>query len=270
MKREAGNGFAGTRYPVVLVHGAAIRDTFFLRSFGKIDRKLRELGYDVRVADTDGFGTVENNAIALEKQISEIVRETGCGKVNLIAHSKGGLDSRYMIERLGGGASIATLTTLCTPHRGSPIASAILRSPRWILRIYAFFINLAYRIIGDKNPDSLRVCEELRRLDNGEKSAEPIPGIYCQSFSSTVRKGARKNDFVMSIPLAFSRYYEKSAETDGLVPRDSAFFGVYRGDCTDGSVSHSEIIDFMTGREKKEKIYAFYAELCRELSLMGF
>ncbi|MBR5767651.1 MAG: hypothetical protein IKX86_03105 [Clostridia bacterium] len=257
-----------TRYPVVLVHGAAIRDTFFLRSFGKIDKKLRSEGFDVRVADTDGFGTVESNAAALLEQIEKFSEESG--KVNVIAHSKGGLDTRYMIENLGSGDRIASLTTLCTPHRGSPIASAILRSPRWILKIIAFFINTFYRICGDKKPDSLTVCEELKRLDSGEKSAAPLPGIYCQSFSSTFRKGARKNDFVMRIPYEFSHYYEKSADTDGLVPRDSAIFGVYRGDCLEGSVSHSEIIDFMTGREKKEKVYSFYAEICRELAEMGF
>ena len=258
-----------TRYPVLLIHGAAIRDTFFLRSFGGIDKALRAEGYDVSVADTDGFGTVEGNAKMLLGQIERLAEEGG-GKVNVIAHSKGGLDVRFLIENLGAGDKIASLTTLCTPHRGSPIASAILKSPRWILKIIAFFIDTFYRICGDKRPDSLTVCEELKRPDSGEKSAAPIPGIYCQSFSSTYRKGARKNDFVMRIPYAFSHYFEKNSETDGLVPRDSSVFGIYRGDCLDGSISHSEIIDFMTGREKKEKVFSFYSEICRELSEMGF
>ena len=79
-----------------------------------------------------------------------------------------------------------------------------------------------------------------------------------------------KNDFVMRIPLHFSRYYEKNTETDGLVPRDSTIFGIYRGDCLNGSVSHSEIIDFMTGKEIKVKVHAFYAALAGELAQMGF
>ena len=49
----------------------------------------------------------------------------------------------------------------------------------------------------------------------------------------------------------------------------SAIFGIYRGDCMDDSVSHTEIVDFMVRHKKREKIYAFYTELCRELVRAG-
>ena len=138
------------------------------------------------------------------------------------------------------------------------------------MKFLAFFINLYYRVFGDKHPDCLTVCGQLQRTGYGEEAAVSIPGVYCQSFSSTVKKDAEKNDFVMRIPLHFSRYYEKNTETDGLVPRDSTIFGIYRGDCLNGSVSHSEIIDFMTGKEVKAKVHAFYAALVDELAKMGF
>ncbi|MCQ5134484.1 esterase/lipase family protein, partial [Coprococcus eutactus] len=51
-------------------------------------------------------------------RIKQIIQETGCGKVNLIAHSKGGLDSRYAISMLGMAPYVASLTTINTPHRG--------------------------------------------------------------------------------------------------------------------------------------------------------
>ncbi|MBP5665650.1 MAG: hypothetical protein J6X87_05160 [Clostridia bacterium] len=270
MDSDFKTGIMKTKYPVVLVHGAGIRDTFFLRSFGNIDKELRKLGYDVTVANTDAFGTVESNAEMLRPQILKMIEDRGCEQVNIIAHSKGGLDSRYMVERYEMGDKVASLTTLCTPHKGSPIASEILNSPLWFLKFLAFFINLYYRIFGDKNPDCLTVCGQLQRTGYGEEAAVSIPGVYCQSFSSTVKKNAEKNDFVMRIPLHFSRYYEKNTETDGLVPRDSTIFGIYRGDCLNGSVSHSEIIDFMTGKEVKAKVHAFYAALVDELAKMGF
>ena len=74
----------------------------------------------------------------------------------------------------------------------------------------------------------------------------------------------------MSIPLAFSRWLEKNHITDGLVPKDSAIFGNYRGDCVDGSVSHTEIVDFMVADKKRDKIYAFYSALCEELVNAGY
>ncbi|MBO4770607.1 MAG: hypothetical protein J5563_07505 [Clostridia bacterium] len=258
-----------TRYPILLVHGAGIKNTFFTKAFGDIDRILRIQGHDVYESGCDGFGTVENNAEQIRAEIQDILVRTGADKVNIIAHSKGGLDSKYMIERLRMQDSVASLTTLCTPHGGSPIASGILRAPMWILRIIAFFLDLFFRILGDKHPDSFAVCGQLRRTDAATDTMG-IEGVYCQSFSSTVKKHAKKNDFVMSIPLAFSRYFEKNADTDGLVPRESAMYGIYRGDCLDGSVSHTEIIDFMVSKSKKDKIYAFYSSLCEELVNMGF
>ncbi|MBR6426818.1 MAG: hypothetical protein IKS28_03220 [Clostridia bacterium] len=258
-----------TKYPILLVHGAGIKNTVFTKAFGNIDRILRIQGFEVCESNCDTFGTVENNAEQIKAEITDILEKTGADKVNIIAHSKGGLDSKYMIERLGMQGSVASLTTLCTPHGGSPIASGILKAPEWLLKIIAFFLNLFFRIAGDRYPDSFAVCMQLKRTDAATDTMG-IDGVYCQSFSSTVKKHEKKNDFVMSIPLAFSRYFEKNAETDGLVPRSSAIYGIYRGDCIDGSVSHTEIIDFMVSKSKKDKIYAFYSSLCEELVNMGF
>lgn len=46
-------------------------------------------------------------------------------KVHLIAHSMGGLDARYAIHH-NLGKKVASLTTIGTPHHGSPIANAVL------------------------------------------------------------------------------------------------------------------------------------------------
>ena len=54
----------------------------------------------------------------IKKKILEVIEKTGCEKVNIIAHSKGGLDSRYAISILGMDKYTASLTTISTPHRG--------------------------------------------------------------------------------------------------------------------------------------------------------
>ena len=72
---------------------------------------------------------------------------------------------------------------------------------------------------------------------------------------------------VIYMPLVL--FIEKGRITDGLVPRDSAIFGKYRGDCVDGSISHTEIVDFMVRDKKRDKIFAFYSALCEELANAG-
>ena len=259
-----------TRYPIVLVHGLAMRDTFFMKSWGKIDRILRIQGYTVFKSSADAFGTVENNAAQLKAEILSFLQETGAEKVNIIAHSKGGLDAKYMIRELDMASKTASLTTLCTPHRGSPIASFIMRFPKFAVKYAAFWINTAYRILGDSKPDSYTACQELMQTDSLETETLNIAcGVLCQSYSAAIKKESGKRDFVMTIPHMFSRFIDKDSVTDGLVPRDSAIFGQYRGDCLDGSVSHTEIVDFMVHDSKRDKIFAFYSALCDELAEAG-
>jgi len=258
-----------TKYPIILVHGIAIKDIAFIKSFGMIDRILRIEGFKVIKSRIDSFGSIENNAEILKNEIKKLIEESGCGKVNIIAHSKGGLDAKYMIEELEMGEQVASLTTLCTPHKGSPIASGILKLPRFVLKFIAFWVNFWYRIFGDKRPDSLKVCEQLAAVDSIEEETFKVGGdIYCQSYSTTLEKSS--DDFIMGIPLMFSRYFEKDKRSDGLVSTGSAAFADYKGDAVEGSVSHSEIIDFMVAEKKRDKIFAFYSSICEDLKERGF
>ena len=257
-----------TKYPIVLVHGLAMKSLPFLHAFGRIDRILRIQGYTVFVSRVDGFGSVENNARQLKEELLQLLKETGAAKVNIIAHSKGGLDAKYMMSSLGMRERVASFTTLCTPHAGSPVASFLLRFPPGLLRYAAFWVDLFYRVAGDRHPDSLTACRQLRRVPEREETE--LPGVFCQSFSAAITDKEKHVDFVMGIPALLSRMIEKDSSTDGFVPRDSAAFGRYRGDCIDGSVSHTEIIDFMVRDKYRDRVFAFYSALCEELAKMGF
>ena len=256
-----------TKYPLLLVHGIVLKDVHFFKAFGKIESILTQHGYTVSTSRTDGFGSIENNAAQLKEHIEEILRKTGAEKINLIAHSKGGLDSRYMIDKLGMRDKVASVTFLCTPHKGSPVATMIDGLPRPIKGIIAGVLNAEYRIFGDKNPDALTVCRQLRHAPDGLLDhSDNYDGIFLQSYSTTLKRS--RDDFVMGIPLRFSHYLGDTV-SDGLVSAESSKFANYRGNCTDDSVSHSEIVDFMTRKQKKEKIYAFYLSLCKELAERG-
>ncbi len=257
-----------TKYPIVLVHGIALKDFLFLKAFGRIEKMLKAEGYEVYTSHIDSFGTTDTNSEQLHREITEILEKTGCGKVNIIAHSKGGLDSKKMILRYEMEGRVASLTTLCTPHKGSPIATGILKFPRPMLKFVAFWINFWYRLSGDKCPNSYEVCRELALIDSVEKSTRDFSDkVYCQSYSTILEKS--KDDFVMGIPLVFSHYFERDKASDGLVSSESSEFGKYQGR-VEGSISHSEIVDFMAKKSKEEKIFGFYTSLCEELAQKGF
>ncbi len=258
-----------TKYPIILVHGIMLKDFGRFKAFGRIEENLKAQGYTVYTSDADGFGTIEGNAAQLKAQIQRILSKTGAEKVNLIAHSKGGLDSRYMIEHLDMKSRVASLTCISTPHKGSVIATKLYALPRPIKALVAFWLTFWYRIFGDKDPQVLTVCKQLSNTPDGTLlyfDDTPHEGIFVQSYSTTLERST--DDFVMGIPLYFSRRYE-NIPSDGLVSQASSQYGEYRGDCTDGSVSHSEIVDFMAKKKKKEKIYGFYLSLCEDLAQRG-
>ena len=258
-----------TKYPIVLVHGIMLKDVLFVKAFGKIEKRLKENGFSVHTADHDGMGSIENNARQLKSFIEGVLSSEGAEKVNIIAHSKGGLDSLYMINNLDTSDKVASITFLCTPHKGSVIADKLYSLPKIVRGPLVFWFNLFYRMFGDESPDALTVCRQLCTSPDGilALDEEKSGGIFMQSFSSKME--SHKDDFLMSIPHVISHYYS-SGETDGLVSTDSSKFALYRGHCIEESVSHSEIVDFMTKKDKKEKIYAFYTELCTELSQLGY
>ena len=257
-----------TKYPIILAHGIAAKQLRILNAFGKIGQKLEKAGYKVYIADTDGFGKVETNAEQLKEFINKVLTECRVDKVNIIAHSKGGLDSKYMITNLGMEEHVASLTTLCTPHKGSIIASKIWDLPSPIKKICAFYIDSFYRIFcGDKHPDSMSACQQLRQVDQSEETVQFCYNVYCQSYSAGIDH--IKDCFIMALPMKISKYFEVM-DNDGMVSENSSKFGNYRGRCLDIPVSHCQIIDLFSKKSQKEKIYAFYTKICEELSEMGY
>ena len=256
------------KYPVILVHGLAIKNYKFIKSFGNIEKILKENGFKVYTSNQDGFGSIRNNAIQLKVEINKIIEKEQCEKVNIIAHSKGGLDIKYMIEELNMVDKVASFTTLCTPFKGSSFASLLLKLPNFIKKFIAFFLNFWYRIFKDRNPDALKACEELKKVDHLEIETLKVPNtIYCQSYSSILMHS--HDDFIMGIPHKFTIYHEQEPN-DGLVSESSSKFGEYKGTAIDDSISHRDIVDFYPSKKKKEKIYNFYIELCKELEDLGF
>ena len=108
---------------VLFVHGLAGTGAGFwpmrlwLRACG-IDRQLV---YDYpTVGLRRRTGTVESMAIALQREIDARVRG---GRIDVVAHSMGGLVARTWIQLLGGHRRVDRLVTLATPHAGTENAA---------------------------------------------------------------------------------------------------------------------------------------------------
>ena len=258
-----------TKYPIILVHGIMIKDVGRLRAFGRIEKALKKEGFTVYSAPTEAFGNIEYNADILQRYVDKILARHDVEKVNIIAHSKGGLDSIYMINNLGMADKVASLTAVSTPFKGSVISTRLLcRWPKFLIKMTAFLLNTFFRILGDKKPNALLATEQVSEKALRENPITLPEGVYCQSYSSTLKRG--RDDLIMAIPLHMSKK-EGQTETDAVIHKQSAIFGDYKGECVAGeSFSHAQIIDFLTPKKKSLKIRCFYVNICKSLSTNGY
>ncbi|KAF9581016.1 hypothetical protein BGW38_002120 [Lunasporangiospora selenospora] len=83
-----------------------------------IQKALVKLGAKVIVTGVPRTGAIKKRAEDLHKMLSTSMEGMS---VNFLAHSMGGLDCRYLISHIHDrNYHVNSLTTLSTPHRGSP------------------------------------------------------------------------------------------------------------------------------------------------------
>lgn len=114
---------AGTGIGIVLAHGLGGSVDSFDPA---IVAALQADGYYVLRDSVPGVDAVATRAAILATQIDAFVTTNNLAAVHIIAHSMGGLDSRYLLSTLRRGKAVKSLTTLSTPHRGSPLADIAL------------------------------------------------------------------------------------------------------------------------------------------------
>lgn len=120
-------GCRGAPYPIVLAHGMAGWEKIGpVNYFFNVASDLRARGETVIESQVPPFESSAVRAGYLGRAIDEALTATGACRVNVIAHSQGGLDGRYVISTLHYGDRVASLTTVSTPHQGTPIAEAAL------------------------------------------------------------------------------------------------------------------------------------------------
>jgi len=104
-------------YPIIIHHGFAGGHGGVFAYTGVVDA-LRGQATVVQT-QVPPFDAIAVRAAELQRIVDDTLRTTGAAKVNIIAHSLGGLDARHLISVMGYGDRVASLTTISTPHQGT-------------------------------------------------------------------------------------------------------------------------------------------------------
>ncbi|OCF74844.1 triacylglycerol lipase [Kwoniella mangroviensis CBS 8886] len=238
-------------------------------------RGIREVlesnGTEVLIARVPATSSIKDRAKILEEVISE--KYPG-REVNLIGHSMGGLDCRYLISELKPKAfRPISLTTISTPHRGSPFADYVIDN-----------------VIGrDRLPTMLSLIETLRLPHTGDGTAFSALGTHSmKEFNAQVldREDVSYYSWGASVePGLFDTFrwphsviLAKEGPNDGLVSVHSAMWGEYRGTLV--GVNHLDLVGWVntvrytlagwTGKPIAFKPATFYLEVADYLAEQGF
>ena len=262
-----------TKYPILLVHGIFFRDFDKINYWGRIPEELVKNGATIYYGNHSSSLAVKDSAEELAKRIKEIVKETNCEKVNVIAHSKGGLDTRYAISNLGMDKYIASLTMINTPNHGCLFADYLMtKAPNKLKKQVSSSYNFALKKLGDTEPDFIAGVTDLTHPKTEElnKKMKDSKNVYYQAFGSVLNHPINGR-FPFNLTNAYVKQFD--GKNDGLVgiesfPIDKNFTLIetpYRR-----GISHGDIVDINRENIKGFDVREFYVELVKNLKEKGY
>ncbi|KAJ6147345.1 hypothetical protein N7497_009327 [Penicillium chrysogenum] len=265
------------KYPVVLAHGLLGFDELRLAGpylpgvqyWRGIKEALTARGVEVITATVPPSSSIEARAEQLARSIEAEAR----GKdVNIIAHSMGGLDSRYMISHIRPEEfKVLSLTTIASPHRGSSVADYVLD------QIGADRLPQIYYALNRLSVETGAFAQLTRKYmtETFNPNTPDVDDVRYFSYGAAVEP---------SIWSAFRLSHRVLAEiegpNDGLVSVSSSRWGGdagYKG--TLMGVSHLDLINWsnrlkwlvgeVTGNKRKFNAIAFYLDIADMLAKEG-
>jgi triacylglycerol lipase len=188
--------------------------------FRDVKAHVEAQGHETVFPDVPPLDTCEKRAIPLAEQI---IQRYPTGNIHIIAHSMGGLDSRVLICSNPQGLSgrIKSLTTICTPHAGSPVADLLTGGQN------EFLVGVVDKLISGGLP--IGALKDLRTDRNLPDPRQQFPGIQYLSYAAVGRPPAGLLALRTCAALALTHGFI-DGENDGLVPFSSAQYGGFQQD----------------------------------------
>jgi triacylglycerol lipase len=241
------------RYPVVLAHGVM---GFDMLSFGRaraeyfrgVGERLRRMGSQVYALKVSPSRSIAHRA----EQLRQMVNLLDADRVNIVAHSMGGLDARYAIARLGLHNRVASLITIGTPHHGTPLADlgTSLLGDRLGLKRLVSALGMDVEGFYDLT---------VRKMEGFNSEVPDHKHVMYASYGAAVSRSVGMNPLLLPTYLFLN---EKVGPNDGVVPLDSQRWGELLGTI---DADHWAQIGWSRGFDAP----AFYAAAVEELIARG-
>ncbi|QKD54498.2 Alpha/Beta hydrolase protein [Fusarium oxysporum Fo47] len=267
------------KYPIVLAHGlfgfAELRlSPYFpaVEYWHGIRDALTAQGATVLTPTVPPSSSIADRATALRSALEALAPMPQA--VTIVAHSMGGLDTRYMLSHLAPlPVRVAAVVTVATPHRGSAFADYLLDeevSPlhHYLPQLYQTFEKAGLGTAAFSQLTRRYMAEEFN------PSTPDQPDVRYFSYGAAVERPALLSPF--RHPHAVMTQAE--GPNDGLVSVESSHWGTYKGTLL--GVSHLDLINWSNrvgwtvrewmGIKRNFNAIAFYLDIADMLAKEGY
>ncbi|PVU89110.1 hypothetical protein BB561_005546, partial [Smittium simulii] len=196
--------YISPRNPIVLCHGLYGFDVKgpasipFLQThyWSGIYEVLKGIGAKVVISRVPSTGSIPNRAFELHNLLKNSMKTCNSitsTKLNMVGHSMGGLDARFLISNIlpkvgrDAGYSVDSLTTISTPHHGSPFMDWC-REYLGLGKVYDFknHLLLSSNELKPNNRINERIADLIKHVVNGSKNK--ISNIQLEDISSNDKR----------------------------------------------------------------------------------
>jgi triacylglycerol esterase/lipase EstA (alpha/beta hydrolase family) len=237
-----------TRYPVLLMHGMFGFDKAFgiLEYFYKVPGLYDRLGVAYETYAVAAFNSPEARAQQIEPIAQAFLDATEARKLNMVGHSQGGLDARWMVSSMGWDDRVSALVTVATPHQGAITADAVLGLlPGFAEDILAAILNGLAPIMGGGSEQDTLAAFQWITVDYMTTTFNPanpdMPGVKYYSYGGVSCgwldfdcQKVRNGETVDAVFLATYNFTLGSdpghGPNDGLVMIESSKWGQFMGE----------------------------------------
>ena len=112
--------FATNKRPILFVHGVVHNSSAFIplkrRMTDESWKNIFSFNYST------SHGSLTKMVDILARKVDEVVERTGSPQIDIVAHSLGGIISRYYMCVGSGRGRVHHLVTIGTPHQGTPMS----------------------------------------------------------------------------------------------------------------------------------------------------
>lgn len=258
------------KHPVLLCHGyGAIASLVKPSPLYDVALLLRSHNVLAFAPNIVPYAKIETRAEGWVKLITELTENIPGGKVNIIAHSMGGLDIRYALSNLGIASRVASFTTVSTPHRGTSLAELTLKTPDAIRDKLGDFLDwMGDRIYPHTKSDSVGSAVQLTReyvTEVFNPKTPNIDSIPYYSYTSAVGKGTDQPIRVIA-RYQNKHIFDLEGPNDGMVSVESAKWGEH---IETSHLSHLEQMNLRVKNGREELYNSFWVSVAKMLEAKG-